>query len=216
MRRSVAEQALYLRRPPYAPSRVRAQSQVEPGIRCRSSSRPGRAGRRILISVSSWIERRMVINPISSRSLPVRKLAGLHLADDDGSGINEPLHRHRVRGLGRVESIHGPVAVACLNACNVINIFDPKSDTCKWLRCCLSVVETRWYADGGRLDTRQRCRQSRERSVGTGNEWLSEGSGEIDIQTVRLEKRSPRREEIRTIGRCRASRCERKDHARCV
>lgn len=73
----------------------------------------------------------MVVYPVSSSPLSIRKLAGFHFADDDGSGINETLDRNRIGGRGRVEAIEGPITIAGLDARNIIDILNSEPDTCE-------------------------------------------------------------------------------------
>lgn len=96
----------------------------------------------------------MVIYPVGSGPLPIRKLAGFHLADKNCTGIDKALDGDRVCGLRRVEAIHGPVAIARLNARYVVDVLDSEPDACERFRSRSGVVQARGYSDGRRFDTR--------------------------------------------------------------
>jgi len=65
-----------------------------------------------LVSVTTGVEGGVVINPISSCSLTVGELTGLHLSDNDGTCIYEGLNCGASRFSDRVRLIVSPVPTA--------------------------------------------------------------------------------------------------------
>ncbi len=150
--RSVAEEALHLAGAADTAARVGAQGQIEPWVGALAGAGARRGRRGILVAVAARVEGGMVVDPVGRRCFPVCELAGFHLADDDGAGVDEPLHGDRVGGRGIEEPVPGSVAVARLDAGDVVDVFDAEADAGEGLEGGSGVVEAGGDADGGRLD----------------------------------------------------------------
>jgi hypothetical protein len=58
-------------------------------------------------------------------------LGGFHLADDDGTGVDETLDGECGGVLFGVKVVVGAVSAAAACACYVVDVFDPETDLLK-------------------------------------------------------------------------------------
>ena len=142
MSRTIAEEALDLRWPTDGSACVGADGDVQPWVSAFAGAWTGGRGRRVLVAVAARVEGVVEIDPVGGCLLAVGELAGFHLADDDGAGVDESLDRKR-GFVGRwVEGVPGPVAVACLHAGDVVDVFDSEPYSGERLGGCAVVVES--------------------------------------------------------------------------
>ena len=91
MRRPVSEQPLDLRRSADRSSGIGSKGEVQPRIAPFTGTRAGGRGRRVLIAVTTRVERGMVVHPIGRSEFAIGKLRSLHLPYNDRAGINQSL-----------------------------------------------------------------------------------------------------------------------------
>ena len=82
-----------------------------------------------LITISARVEGGMIVHPVRRRALAVGELGGVHLAHDDGTGIDEALDDQSVFFGWRVQMIPGAVAVGGSQAFHVEDVFHADAHT---------------------------------------------------------------------------------------
>ena len=104
---------------------------IQPFVSCQGSSRPSRAARRTLITVATWIERAMIVDPHVCRLIRRCKRSHLGLANYDGSKGDELTHIVGTTILRSLKSGVRQTAQGCLDAFQMVAIFETDPQACK-------------------------------------------------------------------------------------
>jgi len=138
------------------------------------------------------------------RRLAVCKLRGLHLTDNNSSGVNESLDCQGGHIGGRIKSIPSTIAIASLYPGYIVYILHTETNACERLVRCRSGVQTRRHADRWSLDPSY-CSRKRSIHAITGRDHgLCESPGKVGVESISLKDGTTKRHKIGTRGQRRA------------
>jgi hypothetical protein len=134
-------------------------------------------------TITASIEGRVIVNPIGCCHFSVGELAGLHLANDYSTGINNLLNWKCICSTFWVEVEIGTVTAASFRTSYIIDVFNSEtylsfirsklcgdiciSYTSKRLICRLGIIQTRWDTNSWRLNTLQKLLAGTMKSINT-------------------------------------------------
>ena len=119
MRWTVAIETLNLRWATHAAAGIGSETDVEPRVGCGTSATTGGTGGGILVAIATGVECLVVVNPIGRCGLTVGELRGDHLADDDGSRVDQVLDGRRSCVGRRVQPVPSSVSVGRSQALDI-------------------------------------------------------------------------------------------------
>lgn len=125
--------AILRRRTADGTTRVTTHARIEPSIACHSSAGTAGAVTRGVISISTRVERKEVVNVIGNVGSSISELGQFVLSDDHGSRVDKFLDSNGSGVLRFADLKQGTVAAACLHALEVVEVLDCNADTCQGL-----------------------------------------------------------------------------------
>ena len=183
VRGAVAEHAVDSSRPAHGPAGVAPDSEVEPRVRGDGGTRPGRRTAPVLVPVPARVVRRVEVDPVVRRGLPVRKLRRLRLSDEHHPAIEEALNGGRGTVLLRVELEERAVAAAGAEPLDVVDVLHREAHASERLLRRRREVEAGWHANRLRRATGDARGKDLVAAIAIGNRAVEEGLVLVVVQT---------------------------------